>query len=105
MKELTAQRLIKILLEQNSGLKAIESQDIARVKRGLMDKPIRASLASADFREVSCTYPAFVSVTETSITIQDGRHFKQILERRLIYSKDSELEQTVIKVWKRRNEY
>jgi len=105
MKELTAQRLIKILLEQNSGLKAIESRDIAKVKRGLMDKPIRASLASADFREVSCTYPSFVSVTETRITIQDGRRFKQILERRLVYSQDNELEQTVIKVWKRRNEY
>jgi len=105
MKELTAQRLIKILLEQNSGLKTIESRDVARVRRGLMDKPIRTALASSDFMEVSYAYPTFVHVTETRITIQDGRRFKQVLERRLVYSQDKDLEQIVIKVWKKRNEF
>lgn len=105
MKELTAQRLIKILLEQDSGLKTIESRDIARVKRGLMDKPIRTLLSLSDFREVSCAYPAFINVTETRIIIQDGPHFKERLERRYIYSPDCELEQIVVKVWKKRNEY
>ena len=100
MKELTAQRLIQILLKQDSGLKAISSRDIIRLKYRLMEQSIQASLTSADFRELSHSYPMFVSVSETSVCIHEGRRFKQILERRLIYSQDKEVDQIVIEIWK-----
>lgn len=105
MKELTAQRLIKVLLEQNSNLKTIQSCDIARIRHGLMDMSIRVSLTSLDFREMSCAYPTFINITETSIIIRNGRHFKQILEQKFVYSQDKELDRIVVKIWKKRNEY
>lgn len=101
MKELTAQRLIQILLKQNSRLRVISSCDIIRIKYGLVEQAIQTSLTSADFRELSHSYPAFISVSETSVSIRKGQQFRQILERRLAYSQDKEVDRIVIEIWKR----
>lgn len=101
MKDLTALRFLQIILEDNSELQSIIGSEISYLRSQLEDTSIRPELSSREFSAVARQYPRFVQVSETSITIRNGRELKKVLEKKLVFSQDVELNKRVVAIWKR----
>ena len=104
MKDLTALRFLQIILEDNPELRSIIGSEISYLRSQLEDSAIQPELSSREFYAVAKQYPHFVQVSETSITISNGRELKKVLERKLVFSQDVEMNKQVMAIWKRRKE-
>lgn len=104
MKDLTALRFLQIILEDNPGLQSIIGSEISYLRSQLEDSSIQPELSSREFYAVAKQYPRFIQVSETSITICNGRELKKVLERKLVFSQDVEMNKKVVAIWKKRKE-
>lgn len=102
MKDLTVLRFLQIILEDNPELQSIIGSEISYIKSQLEDSSIQPDLSSREFYAVARQYPHYVHVSETSVTIHNGRELKKVLERKLIYSQDTEMNRKVVAIWKQR---
>lgn len=102
MKDLTVLRFLQIILEDNPEIKSIIGSEISYLRSQLEDSAIQPELSSREFVSVARQYPGYVQVTETSVTIHNGREFKKILERKLVFSQDKEVNNKVVTIWKKR---
>lgn len=103
MKDLTALRFLQIILEDNPKLQTIMGRDISFIRKQLEEASIRPELSTTEFYQAARIYPRHVQVSETSITIQDGSRFVNILKRKLVYSQDNDIDKKVKELWQRRN--
>ena len=104
MKDLTVLRFLQIILEDNPKLRSIIGSEISYLRSQLEDSAIQPELSSREFCAVARQYPRYVQVSETSITIRNGRELKKVLERKLVFSQDVEMNKKVVAIWKRRKE-
>ncbi len=102
MKDLTVLRFLQIILEDDPELQCIIGSEISYIKSQLEDSSIQTELSSIEFYAAARQYPRFIQITETSITICNGMELKKMLERKLIYSQDVELDKNVVAIWKKR---
>lgn len=105
MKDLTVLRFLQIILEDNPELHSIIGSEISYLRSQLEDSAIQPELSSREFVAVARQYPKYVHVSETSVTIHNGRELKKVLERKLVFSQDAEMNQKVVAIWKKRKEY
>lgn len=105
MKDLTALKFLQIILEDNPELKSIIGSEISYLRSQLEDTSIQPELSSREFYAVARQYPNLVQVTETSVTISNGRELKKVLERKLVFSQDVEMNKKVVAIWRKRKEY
>lgn len=105
MKDLTVLRFLQIILEDNPELQSIIGSEISYLRSQLEDSAIQPELSSREFVAVARQYPKYVQVSETSVTIHNGRELKKVLERKLVFSQDAEMNQKVVAIWKKRKEF
>ena len=97
MKTLTARYFVYIFMKAYPNKKKILGRFISKVKRELADD-IQCCLGFSDFAEIESDYPDYVRIEDDGLVINPCKKFKSILDNMLIFSKDKEVEDKVIKV-------
>lgn len=96
MKILTARYFVYIFMKTFPRKKKILGRIISKVKRDIDD--VECYLEYTDFAEMENMYPDYVRLEDTGLVINPCRQFKSVLENMLIFSKDEEVEEKVIKI-------
>ena len=96
MKTLTARYFVYIFMKAYPNKKKILGRFISKVKRELADD-VQCCLDYDNFVELESDYPDYVRVEDNGLVINPCKKFKSILDNMLIFSKDQEVEDKVIK--------
>lgn len=102
MKDITAPKFLKIVLEAEPDLQLLGGSDIIYMKSHLSRKYIQNDLSLGDFISLERQYPEYLRVDETSIFIADGQSLKSALDKKLLFCNDGEVNKTVEGIWRSR---
>lgn len=99
MKQLTAYKLMQILLKEDAR-SIYPAAKINRFEDAILGKRVYCSVDAYSFDEMEMEYPELVKVTRTEIQIHDVAEFRQKLNYRLRFTDDRELEELVVETWR-----
>lgn len=99
MKVLTAKYFIYIFMKAFPKSKTVKGRLITAVKKKFSNNGIRCDLSLEDFMEMESVYPDYVRVKDDGIRINPSRDFRESLDSALVFSKDKELEHSLMEVF------
>lgn len=102
MKDITAPKFLRIVLEEEPHLRSLGGRDIIYMKSNLSRRMIQNDLSLGDFVSLERQYPEYLRIEDTSIFIKDSRSLKSVLDKKLLFCDDGDVNNEVKVIWKSR---